>query len=160
MNQRKYIKPIVPRPARTLTLLLAAGWLLAATGCGTAPTVSSEVVAEVSQLRFPEEVPYTGDLDIVIVRNGPHIRLINRTPRAYEDKELWLNDQYVRRIPRLNIGTDNYYRLTDFVNQHGEAYPVGTLLQPERGRILNTAEMFDSETGERHRLVVQPNKAY
>lgn len=126
-----------------------------------AVTITGCVTAKHRRVAEPSG-PYPGDategpaLDVVVTRERDQIRLVNRTPRTYDDLQLWLNAQYVAPVDRVAIGGDNVMRLPGFINGFGEAYPVGSFLRPERSAKLVLAELYDPHAKLRHKLVVQP----
>lgn len=127
-------------------------------GCVAPITVGQdEERRRLAQIDYPAEAEYGPDLDIVVRRDGDRLNLINRTPRVYRDVRLWLNQQYVRDVPRIEIGPGNRYTLTRWVNEHREPFPVGTLLAPDKAFPVVLAELIDLDTGLRHRLLVWPD---
>jgi hypothetical protein len=134
--------------------LLACGL----SGCGTG-IITAEQPDRLAATPYPKAAPLGDDLDILIIRHGWDIQLVNRTPRSYRDVQLWLNQQYVGDVNRIQIGAQNSVPLSDFVNSHREAYPVGGFLDPDRGYPLVLAELFTPTDGKRHRLLVRLTNA-
>lgn len=135
-------------------------------GCGTAanlglidPKPDRAVAEQVSDLRYPGSSDFGGDLDIVLEVDGSKLRLVNRSPKAFDDVELWLNKQYVRVVNDIPVGDELKLPLRNFVDKHGRSYPYRTFLTPERGKRLVLGEIYDPKTGERHRLLVQLEEA-
>ena len=110
-----------------------------------------------AELDYPAEAEYGPDLDIVVRRERDRVNLINRTPRSYRDVRIWLNQQYVRDVMRIDIGPDNEYLLGRWTNEHREGFPVGTLLAPDAADPIVLAELMDPATGLRHRLLAWPD---
>ncbi|MCC7145119.1 MAG: hypothetical protein IT443_01590 [Phycisphaeraceae bacterium] len=140
--------------------LLASLILLAALTPSCAnprPKADEKVAAKLASLTYPKDAPLGDDLDIVVERGKSHIRLINRTPRSYQNATLWLNQQYVGEAVRIDIGStkNNRLSLKKFTNQHGECFPIAGFLAPEKAQQLVLAELIDPQTGQRHRLLVQ-----
>ncbi len=127
-------------------------------GCTASPKIDATEVRQRAAMRYPEEAEAGEPLDIVAVRDGDRLRLINRTPRTYGAVELWLNHEYVGIVDHIRIGTDNTAHLPDFINRHGESFPTGSFLRPERSRPLVTAEIYDPTTDTRRALIVQPER--
>jgi hypothetical protein len=148
-------EPPMRQGCRFLPLLLLAASL---SGCGifVPPEADPALAQQLSQLVYPKDAPLGADLDIVIVRHGSEIQLVNRTARATPAGAIWLNQQYVGLSQGLRIGTENTMDLIKFINEHGEAYPVGAVFQPEKSYPLVLAELFDPNTAQRHRLLVRP----
>lgn len=143
--------PLMP----TLVLLTLALGACSSMGIGGQPSASA--IEHLSSLVYPSQSDRGQDLDILVVRKHDSISLINRTPRVYHNVEVWLNQQYVNVVPRLEIGKDASTRLAlpSFIDSHGDVYPVGGLLTPEKNQPLLMAELFDPATGLRHHLLVQ-----
>jgi hypothetical protein len=139
-----------------LSPLLLVLFILSGCGIFVPPEPDPALAAQLAPLVYPKDAPLGADLDIVIVRDGRNIQLVNRTARVYPPAAIWLNRQYVGLSAGIQIGTENKMDLVRFINEFGEAYPVGALLQPEKSYPLVLAEMFDTQTGQRHRLLVRP----
>lgn len=112
-------------------------------------------VDPLSKMRFPKAAPTGDDWDIIILRDGASIELVNRTASSYRDFYLWLNRRYVSQIELIQIGTGNRVQLSQFIDQHRQSFPVGAILAPDKARPLICADLFDQTTGRRHRLVVR-----
>ena len=127
-------------------------------GCSTTrdTTAPPQTVKRLAALDYPENAPHGPDLDVLLVRSGGQVRLVNRTANAYGGMQLWLNRQYVRDSVNIQIGTDNLRKLTDFINYYEEPYPVGTFLNPDQTAPLVLAELYNPQQNVRHRLVVRP----
>lgn len=107
---------------------------------------------------YPEEAKIGPSLDVVVVRRGDEIQVVNRTARPYTELQLWLNRQFVRPVERVEIGTENGYSLDSFANRYGESYPTGSFLRPEQSQRLVLAELYDPEANVRYKLTVQPEE--
>ncbi|MCC7408918.1 MAG: hypothetical protein IT442_12670 [Phycisphaeraceae bacterium] len=118
------------------------------------PKADKKLAAELSQIVYPKDAPLGEDLDILVRRDGGTLRVVNRTPRKYENVQLWLNQQWVGKIDAIDIGQENTFSLGRFINQYGEKYPTAGLLNPDRALKLVLADIFDPATGKRHRLTV------
>lgn len=144
-----------PTPAR-ITAVVALALLF---GCADRqPNLPHEQVRQLAAIPYPADAQWGEDLDIIVVHQGAVVQLVNRTPRDYENVRLWFNQQYVRPVERLEIGPNNLVDLRKAVNEHGQAYPVGSFLKPDQRAVLVQAELFDPGAGVRHRLIVQPVK--
>jgi hypothetical protein len=102
---------------------------------------------------YPRDAPAGDVLDIVVRREGRHVRLNNRTAVPHENVQIWLNRQYAGNVSRLHIGDANRIRLSQFANHFGEPYPVGGLLTPDRNFPIVLAEIYDPTTHTRHQLL-------
>jgi hypothetical protein len=134
-------------------------------GCAAlfGPKADPKLAAELSKLAYPKDAPLGPDLDVLVVRTGGALELVNRTPSTYRNMQVWLNQQYVARIDAVQIGSPeglgaaasrNRLDLARFINLHGEPFPTGGLLAPEKSFPVVLAELFDPATGKRHRLLV------
>jgi hypothetical protein len=140
-----------------LPLLAAA--LLLSVGCTPPASIGQrQERVRYAQLDYPAQAEYGPDLDIVVRREGKQIALINRTADRYTDARVWLNQQFVRDLARVEIGPDNRFDLSRWTNQHREPFPVGTLLAPDTAEPVVLAELLDPATGLRHRLTVWPDE--
>ena len=145
------MKPIAS-PAITLFLLTVTLLLGGCAGMNIPQTYR----AELSDLPYPAEAPYASNPDILVVREGTNLRVVNRTPAAYNNMQLWLNQFYVYNNPQINIGANNMIALPLFINRYEQSYPVGTFLRPERGYPVVLAELYDPNAKVKYRLNVQP----
>lgn len=150
------LEPVRRLPGVMSVMLLLATLL---TGCAAPLPVSErESRQRLSQLNYPADAEWGPDRDIVVRREGDRLTLINRTPQTYRDVRLWLNQQYVRELALIQIGPDNRFDLTRWINEHQEPFPVGSLLAPDKAFPVVLAEMIDPDTGLRHRLLVWPDE--
>ena len=134
--------------------------VLMVAGCSAKlPAGTAQRRAELAELRHPADVPFAGDLDIAVRRDGGELHLINREPRVFEGAVLWLNQQYAGPVDQLRIGPDNRIPLQAFVNRHGEAFPMETFLAPDAAETLLAAELLEPD-GARHRLTVWPDERW
>jgi hypothetical protein len=132
--------------------------LLSILGCEQPPPVVDGPTADaLAALRYPGTTEYGPDLDIIVIREDHHISLTNRTARAYEGMQLWLNQQYVSQVERIEIGVNPDTQLPTFLNRHRESFPVGSFLQPDLARPVISAELYDPASNVRYRLTVQPD---
>lgn len=127
---------------------------MAMVACGNKP-LTDERAIKLAAMVYPEEGPRGDDLDIVIERKRGTLRLDNRTPAAYENHLLWLNQQYVSPVEKISIGAGNSLSLKQCVNRWREHFPIGGILTPDKGYPVVLAELVHPDTGMRHRLVVR-----
>lgn len=151
------IRTAVRRPSAIVCLPLLTMSLLAG-GCSLVqrPTlISTEERAALSDMRYPRDAEHGQDLDIVVIRDGANLAMVNREPRRREAMFMWLNQQFVGRVETIEVGTGNRLDLARFVNEYGETFPLGGLLTPDKGAPVIQAELFDPATGLRHRVVTR-----
>lgn len=104
---------------------------------------------------YPRNAAYGDDLDIVVNQARHSVSLLNREPRAFNNMQLWLNQQYVATIPQIPIGHGPSVDLISFKNRHDETFPEPAFLKPEKGYPVVSAELFNPDTGKRHRLLAR-----
>lgn len=165
-----------PRPiAAVLATLLATG-TLPLTGCavesspvvellrvdrlleGTPPLTANQRDA-LRALDYPREAPLHPDdpqPDVLAIRRGGTVQLVNRTPRPMENRILWLNEQYAGRVDQLAVGVNPPMDLDAFINTFGEPYPTARWLEPDRAAPLIHATLHDPGRNTRQLLTVQP----
>ena len=146
------------RPYLPTAFLLLVG-LFATAGCSTTrdATAPPATIKRLAALDFPVDRLHGPDPeDILIIRSGGQIRIVNRTANDYTGMQLWLNGQYVADNVAIRIGTDNVRELTAFINRFEEPYPVGTFLNPDQTMPLRMAELYDPDTKLRYRVDVRP----
>jgi hypothetical protein len=132
-------------------------------GCSQLPDVGSvftrapdpQLVAVYAPKVYPADAPVGDDLYIVVRREGRNLVADNFTDRRFENMTCWINQQWVGTLDIMAIGPGNRYDLLNFINEHGEPFPTGTFLSPDKAQALALVELFDEEAGLRHRLVVR-----
>ncbi|MEX0777480.1 MAG: hypothetical protein WD042_17385 [Phycisphaeraceae bacterium] len=139
-------------PHRLLPLFV----LLSLAGCSLLPGAADpKLVGALSKETYPADAPLGEDLDVLVVVDGSSLQLVNRTPNTYEHMLLWLDQQWVGNVERIAIGTDNHLNLGKFINRHGEPFPTGTFLHPDRAFPVVLAELYDPAANVRHRLLAR-----
>jgi hypothetical protein len=157
---RMVVRIELPMMKRMITLLLLTGTLLSLPACNTlglGHSPDQDRIEQLSKLVYPKDSERGQDLDILVIRKGASLTFVNRTPRVYNNVEIWLNQQYVQTVSRIDIGQTSQnsdYNLASFFNRHAEPYPIGSFLTPEKNMQLLVAELFDPATGLRHHLLV------
>ena len=142
----------VAYPSAMSVLLIGAA--LALCSCHP-PLESSDEVTDLARMPYPAQVQQGEDLAIVLRRTGDHIEVTNTTAQSYENVWMWLNQRYVGQIDLLTLGTGNRYDLGRFVNSHGERYPRGGFLKPDKSFPIILAELYDPRAQRKHRLLVR-----
>lgn len=102
---------------------------------------------------YPFEAEVGESLDIEVERKGNAIQLVNRTVHSYKNGQIWLNQQYGADLAEVPIGAGPLLDMESFINEHGERYPVGRFLQPDRDKPLVLADLYID--GKLHKLVVR-----
>lgn len=102
---------------------------------------------------YPAEAPIGAPVDIEVVRQRDHLLLRNRSAHSYENVQVWLNQGFGHTVESIPIGPGTPLTLTDFVNEHGETYPIAGFMAPERSRPVIAAALF--EDGQIHLMSVR-----
>lgn len=96
-----------------------------------------------AKLPFPADVPRGSDVSIELSRSGIYVSLVNFSPCSYSDVYIWLNQQYVTHVSQIDIGANEPLTLKRFINRHGESFPVGAFLVPQKARPIISADLYD-----------------
>jgi len=144
-----------------LLALVASTVLLATGGCEATNYVLSTFDlqgAAASQLQpprfYPEQMEIGEPLEIEIVRvSRKRITIDNRTTQPWDGGRIWLNRQYGTVLDEIPVGQSDQIALVEFVNLHGEQFPVGTWLTPEESREVIAADL--EANGKLHKLIVR-----
>lgn len=67
--------------------------------------------------------------------------VVNATATSYQDFDLWINQQYVSRVPVLAAGETILLSLWDFRNNLGEAFNAGGVFRTEIPTPVRMAEI-------------------
>ncbi len=131
--------------------------LLTLSGCSTwnSAALEPEQVSQLAQTPYPQTAPLGDDLDVLVITHGRQLQLVNRTPRSYQNVQLWLNQQFVGNVETIAIGTDNTISLLYFINRYHETYPAGSWLHPDQAFPVVKAEIYDPAQKMRHRLIAR-----
>lgn len=135
------------RHTRRMLPLLAA--LLALGGCATLESWNLPLPGNMGRSAsdqetaraYPEDAERGDALNIEVVRTDNAVRLVNRTVNTYEDAELWLNHEYGAPVGTIETGRNEPVALNNFVNQHGERYPLAVFLAPDLDEALVEADL-------------------
>ena len=104
---------------------------------------------------YPAEAALGEDLDIIVTQAGGNLTLVNRTPRSFQNVQMWLNREYRADLGEIRLGSDTRVSLKRFVNKHGESFPIAGLLTPDKGFPVLSCVLFDPTTGQRRRLLAR-----
>ncbi len=143
-----------------LTILLAvliSPMLIGAAGCTSSTPLSDrpQWARQLAELPYPADAENGADLDMTVKKQGESLVIVSREPRSFENVQIWMNRQYVTVVDRIATADRIEAPLDFFVNKHGESFPTGWLLAPEKARPVLTAEVYNPETGLKHRLVAE-----
>ena len=145
------------RMTTTAMLLVIVAALTMSPGCTVLLGQSADpiVAKPLSTLRYPGDAPWGNDLDIVAVQDGGRLRLTNRSATKHEKVVIWLNQQYATTIKQLYVGPGQSVSLSRFINRHEESFPTGGFLTPEDGYPVVAVDLYNPDTGLRHRLLAR-----
>ncbi len=116
--------------------------LAIAAGCAAPPPLVTDIqAAKLAQTPYPWGAS-VGDLDIVASRQGPDLVLTNRTATTHEGVPIWLNQEYVCQPASIPIGVETRLELASFINRHGEPFPVGGFLTPDKTLPIVLVELY------------------
>jgi hypothetical protein len=117
------------------------------------------LAGELSKLNYPKDAKVGPDLDMLALKKGDTIAIVNRTTLAYKDVQLWVNQQYVAKVNEIAIGINPSISLDNFINRYGEAFPVGGLLNPDKSYPIVLLELVQPAGGDniglRQKVVVR-----
>ncbi len=128
-----------------ICLIVAAAFVAAVllSGCGSMKRAD---VGEAEPMFFPKDFEVAGSFDIDVIRvDRKHIRFDNSSVRIFRGARVFLNHDYSADISMIATGKSNLIALDGFVNEHGERYPVGSFLQPEKNRPILLGELVINE---------------
>ncbi|MEM1444933.1 MAG: hypothetical protein AAGF84_02665 [Planctomycetota bacterium] len=153
---------------RIATIGVVFAGLALAHGCAAPlPVGSAEQRQRLAELDYPADAEIGQPLQLEVIRDGQHLRFINREPREFRRVTLWLNQQYAGVAERIAPGSyesvsANSVPLGAFINEHGEPFPVGRFLAPDDTIALVSAEMVfgQGDATTRRAMTVWPDKRW
>ncbi len=127
-------------------VLVGVVLLIAGAGCEAVKHAAQSLgpdapAGPVEPMFYPADAPIDQPLNVQVVRiSRRHVRLTNLTASSLGDLTVYFNQQYGGVVEQLPAGRSIEVALADFVNAHGERYPVGSLLEPDKSRVLLLAD--------------------
>lgn len=110
----------------TATILLGTAALLGPLGAAGCETVRRDPAK--ATRAYPFHVPQERVADIQVFNDGDAMLIVNATVESWNDADIWLNQRYVHRIPRLSSGQTLRIPLDQFWDARGEGpFPGGLL---------------------------------
>lgn len=98
-------------------------------------------IGSAEPMYYPADKPIGDSMDIEVVRlSRRHVRMTNRTAHTLNDLTVYFNQQYGGTVEALPPGKPVEVALAEFVNEHGERFPVGSFLEPDKARVLILAD--------------------
>lgn len=120
------------------------------------PTTQS-TQQDLNPMAYPRQADIAEAWDIELERiDRRQVRIDNRTTRNLAEVTFFFNQQYGGVIEELPVGKPVTINLQNFVNEHGERFPVGSLLEPEKSRVIVLADALVD--GKLHKLKVRLDK--
>ena len=103
---------------------------------------------------YPADTPIGDPYDVEVIRvDRAAVSVTNRSARDLSGSILWLNDEFGTQLPSLPVGATTTLDLPQFVNHHGERFPVGSLLEPEKTNTIVAADLVFED--QRHKILVR-----
>jgi len=146
-------------PALALLLIGVGCEALSHLGTSLAPTAErTDAAIEPADRTEPRTYPAAAEvgppLEIELVRlDRKRVRLENRTARRIEGGQLWVNQEFGGSLATLGVGERVSVALDRLVNHHGEVFPIGSFLEPEKTNTIVLADLYLN--GKLHKLVVR-----
>jgi hypothetical protein len=121
-----------------------------------AAVVEPEGPAPLWSLKYPSaKEQFAGDLDMTVIQDRKSVKITNRTVKTYKDVQVWVNQRYVTRVDAIPAGKTTTVALKKLMNQYGEKYPTPGIFRPDRSFPALLVEVYEPDTNQRHRLIVQ-----
>lgn len=103
----------------------------------------------VTEGTVPRAYPYSTTVlqpvDIQLFRDGNKIQMVNHTVHSYNDFSLWINERYIRQIPKLPAGSSHTFSLFEFVDEYSEPFRAGGMLATRKPEPIVKAEIETSD---------------
>ena len=80
---------------------------------------------------YPIDRPPTRMLEIQALRSGGDLILVNASPFAFENFDVWVNQRYMLDLGRLDVGETRVTWLGDYFDQWGETPVAGGFFRTE-----------------------------
>ena len=84
-------------------------------------------------------------LEIQVIRDGGELIVVNATPQAFADFDIWVNRRYMYRVDRLEAGETGRFWFSDFFDEVGRV-AGGWRVLPDRA--TDAAELVQFQIGE------------
>lgn len=99
---------------------------------------------------YPYDLHRAEAIDVQVFRDGQHIQIVNSTPFAYENTDVWVNQRYVRHMGTLAAGATVSLPLWEFRDVRGDPFPAGGLLRTSEEVPVRLVEL---QVGENEPLI-------
>ncbi len=90
---------------------------------------------------YPAEKAQNAVVDAQVRREEASITIVNTSARPLPESTLWLNGQYGRPIPALDVGRTLNLDLSTFKNEYGESFRAGGFFATERPDTIVLAQI-------------------
>ncbi len=80
---------------------------------------------------YPIDRPPTQMLEIQALRSGGDLILVNASPFAFENVDVWVNQRYMLHLDRLGVGETRTTWFGDYFDQWGETPVAGGFFRTE-----------------------------
>ncbi|MFM9958412.1 MAG: hypothetical protein ACKVZJ_10060 [Phycisphaerales bacterium] len=90
---------------------------------------------------YPVAKTQSGSVDAQVMRDEDRLTIINTSARPFRETTLWLNAQYGRVVPALDVGRTITLDLSSFKNEFGESFRAGGFFATERPDAIVLAQV-------------------
>ncbi len=119
---------------RTSVLVILCPLLL--TACGHTMYDPNHATAA-----YPFDLHQPGSVDIQVFRKGPTLEIVNSTPVAYRDVDIWINQRFTRHLDVLPAGATVQLSLWEFWDLRGDRFSAGGFWRTEEETPVRMVEL-------------------
>ena len=84
-------------------------------------------------------------LDLILTMRCPVLEIVNSTPVAYRDLDIWINQRFTRRLDVLPAGATIQLSLWDFWDLRGDRFSAGGFWRTEEPTPVRLVELQVNE---------------
>ena len=119
---------------RATLLILCA--LLVTAGCGHTMYDPNRATRA-----YPFDLHENDTVDIQVFRKGPTLDIVNSTPVAYRDVDIWINQRFTRHLDVLPAGATIQLSLWEFWDLRGDRLSGGGFWRTEEETPVRLVEL-------------------
>ena len=116
-------RPRPPLPLIGVTAVLVSVLIAGCSGRRYDPTQATRP--------YPIDRPPTQMLEIQALRSGGDLILVNASPFAFENVDIWVNQRYMLHLDRLDVGETRTTWFGNYFDQWGETPVAGGFFRTE-----------------------------
>ncbi len=90
---------------------------------------------------YPFDKHEASSIDIQVFREGPTVEIVNSTPVAYRDVDIWINQRFTRHLDVLHAGATVQLSLWDFWDLRGDRFSAGGFWRTEEPTPLRLIQL-------------------